>query len=165
MQLGILYLHTFSFDVEKPDKELDGSALYEDGEEDHEEGGGDERVLVVVAVLEDFHQGESHRPPETAVGQDHLLLEGDLLDAVGVDDGGESQDPDEADQCAEQECPEGESVVKDVPLVVAAHGGDAQEEEDDAVGEPGQGPRSILDRRVALFGNVSAIIVRSINPT
>jgi len=53
--------------------------------------------------------------------------------------------------CAEDEGPEGEPGV---PLVLMADGDDAQEEEDDAVGEGAHGLDGILDGGVTLLGNV-----------
>ena len=39
-------------------QELDGTALHEDGEEDHGEGGGQEELLVPAGVVKDRSQGK-----------------------------------------------------------------------------------------------------------
>ena len=43
-------------------QELDGTALHEDGEEDHGEGGGQEELLVPAGVVEDRRQGKPNCP-------------------------------------------------------------------------------------------------------
>ena len=80
-------------------QELDGTALHEDGEEDHGEGGGQEELLVPAGVVKDRRQGKPNCPsfflgqkslpkkvkakyqPESSVGNDDLLLPADSVRA------------------------------------------------------------------------------------
>ena len=80
-------------------QELDGTALHEDGEEDHGEGGGQEELLVPAGVVKDRRQGKPNcssycsrsevtpkkvkakYQPESSVGNDDLLLPADPVGA------------------------------------------------------------------------------------
>ena len=80
-------------------QELDGTALHEDGEEDHGEDGGQEELLVPAGVVKDRRQGKPNCSsffrgqkslqkkekakyiPESTVGNDDLLLPADPVGA------------------------------------------------------------------------------------
>ena len=124
--------HFFS-DLEFFDKEFDGAALEEDGEPDHEEGGGDKEVLVGVGLfVEDLDQGEADGAAEAAVGEDELLLPRDLLDPGRVEGRRQQVDAGEPDHGAEEARPQDEPSL---PHVRVPHRRLSQKQENHSVAE------------------------------
>merc|ERR550534_1440480 len=79
-----LLLFLLKLDVEQLDKELDGGALQEDGEEDHGKAGGDEELAIPELNVENNDQGESDSPSETSVSHDELGLEVNFVSSPDV---------------------------------------------------------------------------------
>ena len=70
-------------DVQQVDEQLDGSALQEDSEHDHRQGGGEEHLgCWHVGRVHHRHQGETHRAPQPAVCHDELLFKADWVNVL-----------------------------------------------------------------------------------
>ena len=138
-------------DVEGLDQELDGAALEEHGEEDHDEGGGEEELPVPGLLPDDHGQGEAHRAPQTAIGHDELLLIRDLLHPTKIDQEGKQKSTREPEHQAEEDCGDNEACVK---VMLLFDQNQSEEQEDDAVRGRGQRLGGALDGRVGRGGDI-----------
>lgn len=104
-----------------------------------------------MLLVQEVAQREGDGPSQAPIGDDELVLGGQLHDAELVDEPGQAQHAQHAGDEAEEEGADDEGPV---PVVGASHRGDAKEDEDEGLADAAPHLQEVFDGGVGLVGDV-----------